>query len=367
MVVPFIVYHYVVIGSIFITFALVVLLFVISIAVLIININKIYEGTLKKRIILIVLSSIGIITSVPLSLPYLKLFYKATQEQTKVQRGIIDFDKLKDEAGGNTIITWNKDVLGSGTQKSFIYENKKYIKFDTFTWRDLSFTISDIRGIEINKLTGIILDEEQEKDTFFNGLYNVVFPVEATERVLYKNIYTVKNCNDQSLLIVKYNSLYNDELFCDEEYFLEKYNYYHDINNYHFIISKSDDNTYIFNEFYYIDLKENIAHPLSKNNFDILTINEQKYNNQENGILTLNRFDPNEHAYITIYGISGDGVYKKLFQYYIIDHDDIYYAYAYDFADINAVKLNDDEKTFLLSLLAPSMAQGDCLTGGKKR
>jgi hypothetical protein len=346
-------YHFLVLAVVFITFSIVLLLFVISISVLIINSIKKYKGTLKKRIIPIVLPSIGIVISVLLSLPYLKLFYKATQEQTKIQRGIIDFDKLKYNAGVDTIITWNEDVSGNEIQKYFIYGNKKYIKFDTFSTRTVDFNISEIRDIEINELIGIILDDKQEKETFLNSLSNVLFTVGARERVIYKNIYTIKNCDDQSLLIVNYNLFYNDELFCDEEYFLDKYNYYNDIYNYNLIISKNDRNTYIFDKFYYIDNNENISHPLSKANFDILLENEKRYNGQENNILIPNGFTPkgHEYKYINIYGISDDGVYKKLFQHYIIDNNDIYYAYFYNIVDINAVKLNDDERTFLLSLL----------------
>jgi hypothetical protein len=154
-------------------------------------------------------------------------------------------------------------------------------------------------------------------------------------------------------LIVKRHFFYNDELFCDEEYFLDKYNYYNDIYNYNLIISKNDSNTYMFDKFYYIDSNENISHPLSKTNFDTLTINEKKYNNQENSVLIPNSFDPKgyEYEYINIYGISDDGVYKKLFRHYIIDNDDIYYAHVYNIVDISVVKLNNDEKAFLLSLL----------------
>jgi hypothetical protein len=115
-----IVYHFLVIAGIFITFSIVLLLFVINITVLAINIIKKHKGTLKKRIIPIVLPSIGIIISVLLSLPYLKLFYKVTQEQTKVQRGIIDFDKLKYKAGVATVITWNEDILENEIQKYFV-------------------------------------------------------------------------------------------------------------------------------------------------------------------------------------------------------------------------------------------------------
>jgi hypothetical protein len=353
MLVPFFVFHLVVIAGVFITFSIVLLLFVINITILIINIIKRHKRTLRKRIISIVLPGFGVIISVLLSLPYLKLFYKVTQEQTRVQRGIIDFDKLKNKAGVDTVIAWDEDVSGNEMQKHFIYDNKKYIKFDIFGWRDFNFNISDVRGIETNNTIGIILSEEQQKVAFLTSLINVLFPIEASERVNYKYIYTIKNCGDQSLLMVKYNSSLYVELFCDEEYFLDKNNYYNDIYNYNLIISKSDSDTYMFREFYYIDLKENVSHPLSRNNFDILTMNEQKYNNQGNSILILNRLDPKwrEYKYIDIYGISGDGVYKKLFKHYIIDNDDIYYTNYYDTVNINVVKLNDDEKTFLLSLL----------------
>jgi hypothetical protein len=346
-------YHFLVTAGIFITFSIVVVLFVISIAVLIINIIKRHKGTLKKRIIPIVLPGIGIIIGVLLLLPYLKLFYKVTQEQTKVQRGIIDFDKLKYKAGVDTIITWDEDVLGNEIQTYFIYENKKYIKFDTFGTRVVDFNVSDIRDIEINELIGIILDDKQEKETFLNSLSNVLFAAGAGERVLYKDIYTIKNCGDKSLLIVKYNFFYKDELFCDEEYFLDKNDYYNNSCNYNLIISRNNSNTYMFDKFYYIDSNENSSYPLSKINFDILTANEKRYNNQENNILIPNSFnlEGRKYKYINIYGISDDGVYKKLFQHYIIDNDDIYYASIYNIVDIHAVKLNDDEKTFLLSLL----------------
>jgi hypothetical protein len=346
-------YHFWVIVGVFITFALLVLLFLINSTLLIINIIKKNKGTLKRRMIPIVLPGIGIIISVLLSLPHLRLFYKAAQEQTKAQRGIIDFDKLKHKEGVDTIIRWDEDVFENGIRKYFIYENKKYIKFDTFGAQDVDYNISDIRDIEIDTLKGIILEEEQEKDTFLNSLFNVLLIGGPGERVLYKYIYTAKNCDDQSLLVVKRHDSYNEELFCDEEYFFDKYDYYNDIYNYNLIISKSDSDMYMFNGFYYIYLKENIFRPLSKINFDILTMNEEKYNNRENSILILNRLDPKGHKYeyITIYGISGDGVYKKLFKHYIIDNDDIYDAYIYNISDINAVKLHDDEKPFLLSLL----------------
>jgi amino acid transporter len=246
-------FHFIKTAVVFITFSLVLLLFIINVTILIINIIKKNKRTLKKRIISIILPNIGIIISVLLLFPYLKLFYKIDYDQTKVQRGIINFDELKEKAGVNTIIFWNEDASESGIQKYFIYENKKYIKFDTFSTRDVDFKVSDIRDTEINKLAGIILDEDQEKDTFFNGLFNVLFPAEATERVLYKYVYTVKNCNDKSLLIVKRHFYYNNELFCDEEDYFDKYNYYNDIYNYNIIISKSDSNTYMFNKFYYID------------------------------------------------------------------------------------------------------------------
>jgi hypothetical protein len=347
-------HHFLKIAVIFITFSLVLLFFTINIIVLIINIIKKHKKTLRRRIF-IVLSGIGIIISVLLSWPYLKLFYKISQERTKVQRGIIDFDKLKEKTGVDTIISWDKAVLGNEIQRYFTYENKKYIKFDAFSTRNVNFNISDISDAEINKLAGIILDEDQEKDTFLNGLYGVLFPKEVSERVLYKYVYTVKNCNDLSLLIVKRHFFYDDELFCDEEYFLDKYNYYNDIYNYNFFISKNDNNIYVFDKFYYIDedKKENISHHLSKVNFDILTMNEEKYNYQGNRILIPNSFDPKgrEYEYINIYGISGDGVYKKLFKHYIIDNDDIYCVNVYNISDINAVKLNNDEKVFLLSLL----------------
>jgi hypothetical protein len=82
-------------------------------------------------------------------------------------------------------------------------------------------------------------------------------------------------------------------------------------------------------------------------------MNEEKYNYQGDNILLSNSFKSkeNDYEYINIYGISDDGVYKKLFKHYIIDNDDIYYSNVYNLFDINVIKLNNAEKRFLLLLL----------------
>ncbi|MDR2020421.1 MAG: hypothetical protein LBQ14_06630 [Treponema sp.] len=207
--------------------------------------------------------------------------------------------------------------------------------------------------METDKAAGIILDEKQEKDAFFNGLFNVLFKGQAGQRVSYKYLYAVKGRGDRSLLIVKHNFSYDEELFCAEEEFSDSRNYYNDIDNYGLVVSKSGGNAYIFDDFYYIDGKETVSRPLSKDSFGILTGNGEKDNYRGNGILIPNSFTPKGrgYTYINIYGISGDGVYKKLLRHYIVDNDDIYYADAYNIVDISVVKLYADEKAFLLSLL----------------
>jgi len=341
----------------FVLFAIVIAIFIINTVFLSVNIVKLRKGKLKRKIISIALPIIGIIASVLLSLPFFNLLSAVKYEQTKAQNGIIDFDKLKESAGTNTIILWEKEILENDIIKYFIYENKKYIKYDELVSRNWNVNVFETRDMEIDKQLAIILNEEQEKDNFMNSLTNVLFDFGGPQnKVRYKNMYSVKNCGDLALLVVKNSTSYNlEEVYCDERYYLTKKAYYENTENYGFFISKTHDNKNIFDRFYYIYLNETVSRPLSKNNFNILTVNEEKYNYKGNNTVIPRRlgwgYEGQELEYINIYGISHDGVYKKLFKHYIIENDNIYYIDSYKGADISVVALNNEEMVFLLSLL----------------
>ena len=137
-------------------------------------------------------------------------------------------------------------------------------------------------------------------------------------------------------------------MFFDEKYYSEIIDYYDNIDNYNFIVSKTDDNSFVFHGFSGMYEYETISKPLTRADYDRLSLNK------DDTVFTGNKeYKEGGYDYVNIFGVSRDGVYKKLLKHYLIDDDAIYSinVYIYLYAFENAVILNDKEAALLLSLL----------------
>jgi hypothetical protein len=281
------------------------ILFIIGLIILFVNIifliviivkKRRYNTNIKK--LPLILSIIGIIVGISLQLPY----------WIKMPASDIEPNEIID-TGVNVYWENMKNSESKYADKYFIYNNKTYVR-----------------------LTGILASYMEIDEPIAN--------IKSEEADRGDLIYTIKGCNDLSLLIVK-NGI--EFVYCDIGLTYEKHQYFDDAGNYNLFIART-----------YIGLEERYEitnRPLLKNDYDIM---EHFKFNYSDDYIHIPRRENNEligYEYINIYGSSHDGmVKKKVFKNFLIYNDNIY-TYTNRVENYLAAKLTDEEEKYILSLL----------------
>jgi hypothetical protein len=293
-----------IIGIVVLLFLFFKILFIIGLIILFVNIifliiiivkKKRYNTNIKK--LPLILSIIGIIVGISLQLPY----------WVKIPASNIEPNEIID-TGVNVYWENMKNSESKYADKYFIYNNKTYVRLTGIP-----------AYMEIDEPIANIKSEEADRGDL---------------------IYTIKGCNDLSLLIVK-NGI--EFVYCDIGLTYEKHQYFDDAGNYNLFIAR----TYIGHKERY----EITNRPLLKNDYDIMKQFKFDYSDD---YIHIPRRKNNEligYEYINIYGSSHDGIVKKRnFKYFLIYNDNIY-TYTDRVENYLAVKLTDEEEKYILSLL----------------
>jgi energy-coupling factor transporter transmembrane protein EcfT len=156
-----------------------------------------------------------------------------------------------------------------------------------------------------------------------------------------RNIYIIKNCNDFSLLADSKKPSQNS-LYCDVEYFNEKKNYYENMDNYNYFISKTNKS------FNYVKEYEIISRPLSET--DLSFLENIKYGYSDNYIEIPEK---KNYEYINYFGINIDGVAQIFFRDFLVDGEIIYYKIGRGSSSnkMRVVKIDDEYKNKIWALL----------------
>jgi hypothetical protein len=279
-----------------------VILFINIVILIIVKVKKRRNNTKNLRLPLI-LATVGISAGFLMQLPYLgiSLLLKIADSKSEKEE-IIDT---------GVYIYWEKDK-DVDSDKYFVYNNRIYVML----------TRAPASYMEVNEPIANIKDNEADK----GGI-----------------IYTIKGCDDFSLLIVKKLVSY---IYCDVNLRHEKYQYFNNIENYDLFITRT------YKNFGNKEGYEITSRPITKNDYDIL--NELKFSYSDDYI-KIPRETKNKTAdyeYITIYGNSHDGIEKKRWYASFLVYNNNIYAYTtYESENFYATKLADEKETFILSLL----------------
>ena len=242
----------------------------------------------KKRKLFIILSAVGIILSL---IPFVTSIV-----------GISYFRNMMKENESPILDTgvklyWeyeNKNDYND-YKEYFVYNNKKYVYLT-----ETGNIGNRPNSREMDKPVANII--EQEKN-ILSKLFMFIFGIKNNETVLY----TIKNYPDDSLLI-------DDRLgfvFCEENKYYEKINYYDNIDNYKYYaayghLPKEDKSIELYNE-------------------DII---KEIYTYSGSGDL-IQRPSEEECGYIFIFGISNDGILIKDLASIIIYDNQLYKEFGY--------------------------------------
>jgi hypothetical protein len=293
-----------------------IVLFIISTIKLIktaIN-NKQYEK--KKKILFLSLSIIGIVAGVSLQFP---LLISANKTVAKANLS----DSIYIDTG--TTIYWEKERVDS--YHPFVYNNRRYVHFDTFHYE-----------IEEDEPVANIKDESTETNKKKkNSLFYRIMGYSKG-----KVVYTIKNCNDFSLLAVGGHdptSAYSI-LFCDADLRREKSAFYKDSDNFDSFISRTYD-TFNHPKGYEIAVR-----PLSKIDYDALKNIEFSYGDENIDISRKKKYQ-----YINIFEVSHDKVVKIWRKSLLVDDDIIYKFNIKDAYKYRGIPLDNEQISYIYSLL----------------
>jgi hypothetical protein len=240
----------------------------------------------KKTKIWVTLTIVGIVLSlIPLVLSIVGISYfrnMIKQDDTPIlDTGI----KLYWEHENNNDYTDYSDY--------FVYHDKKYILLTGYHGYEPN-------SREMDKPVANIIERE---NNVLSRLFMFIFGIKDNEALLY----TIKGYPDDSLLIQDGSSL----VFCEENKYSEKMNYYNNIDNYKYYanyghIAKEDESIALYNE----------------------EIIKEIYAYSDSGNL-IQRPPEKECNYIFIFGISNDGILIKYMASIIIYNNQLYKEFGY--------------------------------------
>jgi hypothetical protein len=154
-----------------------------------------------------------------------------------------------------------------------------------------------------------------------------------------KIIYTIKNCNDFSLLSTS-NTPSKFDLYCDVDFLQEKKEYYENRDNYDYFISRTKN--------YSLSRKDNdeiVSRNISEADIAVLEKIEYNYTSEYINI-------PRKKCdHINVFGKSSDGTARRLFKHFLAINDVIYYIHMYDSDKVRVTKMNDEQTNYILELL----------------
>lgn len=163
------------------------------------------------------------------------------------------------------------------------------------------------------------------------------------DRYLGRNrtIYTIKNCNDFSLLAFS-SKPSTSILYCDVDFLTDKKEYYGNRDNYEYFISKTTK------QFPNMNGNEIISRSISRDDLSILENIEYGY---ADGYIEIPK--DKEYQYINIFGKSKDGVGQRLFNDFLADGDILYDVLRSPFMEhgFMVVELSDEHKKIVWTLL----------------
>ena len=281
-----------------------------SIILLIIGITRKIKKT-KKYKLQFILSIIGIIVSGIFMYPifgYMSLikgFFTHPVEEENIDTG--------------TIIYWETSDKGVLYGKIFNYNGRVYRECTDF-------------GITFRAGADEAVANIHHKRQYSIGKYLGIYREET--------IYTVKNCNDLSLLASEKNPS-THSLYCDVDFHAEKKEYYENRDNYDYFISKTKKHFVIRT-----GNEEIVSRPLSEADFSFLEKIKYGYSDD---YIKIPRKGTYEH--INIFGKSLDGIGQRLFNDFLVDGNIIYSIVSNHGEEYFVVELNDEYKNIIASLL----------------
>jgi hypothetical protein len=213
-------------------------------------------------------------------------------------------------------ITWNTKEDYSGDY--FILNDRRYEYL-------LIDNTQNSERIEIDRAIANIVPENYQEIKWFSSLFGSNGGRET--------IYSLKNCSDYSILTTGGGSSVYFPLYCDKEYLENKKKYYNNLENYTFYFSLKE-----FGD-------EKSCQPIQNT---LLNIIEKLYDYK--GIETDMDKNKNEYKYISIFGISNDGMMHKYIVTIIIDGNN-FYREEYSSDKIHVTILEKEQIAFLLKLI----------------
>jgi len=211
-------------------------------------------------------------------------------------------------------ITWKTKEDYSGDY--FILNNKRYefLNIDD---------AQNSKSIEIDRAIANIAPENYQEMKWFYLLF---------ETDIKQTLYSLKNCNDYSILTTGGGPSVYLPLYCDIEYMEDKKKFYNNLENYTFYFSLDE-----FGD-------EKSSQRLQNTPLSII---ESLYNYK--GIET--DIDEDKYKYITIFGISSDKIMHKYIINVIIDGDNFYREEYSTIGKIHVSIIDGEQKAFLLGLI----------------
>jgi hypothetical protein len=288
-------------------------------------IKKKYNNPYRRKL-LVVLSIIGIIGGFILQLPFGGMLLLTNLKSSE--------NKSEVYIETNTLIYWQGDIQYE-LHYPFEYNNRTYEHF-------LSFPTGTEKGVPVANIYRTPREKDKKEKPWmrlWRFTWNRILGDELSKGEV---IFTVKNCDDFSLLDVGGHNPNSTSfnLYCDVNLITEKRIYYGASDNYDTFISRTYE-TVRHPKGYEIAVR-----PLSENDYTMLK--DIKFSENDK---TIDISIKKSYEYINIFVISHDKVMKKEKNNFLIDND-IIYTYKIADADIFRVTpLSDEQMSHVFSLL----------------
>jgi hypothetical protein len=299
--------------------------FIGIIMLLIAIIKKKYNNPYRRKL-LVVLSIIGIMGGLLLQLPFGGMLLLTSFKNSDID------SKVYIET--NTFIYWEGDTQYE-LHYPFVYNNRTYKHF-----------LSTPTGTEKGAPVANIYHTPKEKDKkekpwmrLWQFTWNRILGDKPSKGEV---IFTVKNCDDFSLLSVGGHNPNSTSfnLFCDANLITEKRIYYGTGDNYDSFISRTYE-TVRHSKGYEIAVR-----PLSENDYTMFK--DIQFSENDN---TIDISRKKSYEYVNIFVISKDNIMKKQNNSFLIDNDTIYTYKTVGADTFHATPLSDEQIAYIFSLL----------------
>jgi len=229
-------------------------------------------------------------------------------------------------------ILFGEEIIDTGTR---VYMETEHQEKE---WPKKYFIYNDrvYKNLERIDVYGLYLDADEAVANYGNTGYffRKILNFEGE-----KLIYTIKNCNDFSLLSTS-NTPGVSDLYCDVDFLQEKKEYYENRDNYDYFISRTKNYSLSRN-----DNDEIVSRHISEADIAVLEKIEYNYTSEYFNI-------PEKKCdHINVFGKSSDGTARRLFKHFLAIDNVIYYILMYDFDKVRVTKLNDEQTNYILELL----------------